>query len=380
MKRLTACIMLTWLTSAQADFTPEKIGLIQTLPSPYPDHWVMVHDFSFFHMFEGEVLVVDPLAEKMNAQYKGMMTASMIAAFETSRKNAEHYVIETFYSRGARGGERTDVVTIYDPVTLGVIDEIEIPAKRISGMPKTTATALLDNDRFLAVYNFTPGQSVSVVDLKNRQFVGEVATGGCGFVLPTGKRGFTSTCANGSFMTSRLDKLGKLEGTSKTDVVFDPENDPIFESPAVVKGVAYFPKFSGRIMPVDVSGKAPKVMDDWWVSGEDERDWRPGGMNVITADSAGVGYLLMHAEGGEGTHKNGGSEVWVLDLKNKKRTARMELANWGISLGTTGDGDNRLLLVTNADMAVDVYRLSDLSFVHTLNTGAATPFLVHGAN
>ena len=75
---LAAALLFAGAT-ASADFTPEPLGQIESLPAEYPDHWAMVHDFSFFHMFEGEVVVVDPLATTVADQYKGMMTASFIA-------------------------------------------------------------------------------------------------------------------------------------------------------------------------------------------------------------------------------------------------------------------------------------------------------------
>lgn len=378
---LVALLMtLAWPGAVAEAFEPEPIGEIASLPAQYPDHWVMVHDFSFFHMFEGKVLVIDPLAQDVGGQYKGMMTASFIAAFQRNKTLNEMYVVETFYSRGARGGERADFVTIYDPATLAVTAEISIPPKRVSGMPKTSAYTLLADDRLLAIYNFTPGQSVSIVDLTGRKFVGEIPTSGCGFTIATGARSFTSICANGSFLTSHLTADGALAGTDKTEPVFDAQQDPIFETPAIVDGVAYFPKFSGQVLPVDVSDEVVKIGETWWLTGEDERGWRPGGMNLITVDSAGLAYVLMHPDGDEGTHKNGGSEVWVFDLPARQRLARITLENWGLSLGTSGTGEGRLLLVTNADMGIDVYRLSDASFVHTLQTGAVTPFLVHGAH
>ncbi|MEM9620572.1 MAG: amine dehydrogenase large subunit [Pseudomonadota bacterium] len=373
-------LLLAFIQSALAEFQPEPVGKIETLPAAYPDHWVMVHDFSFFHMMEGEVLVVDPLAENQASQYKGMMTASFIAAYQRARERNEHYVIETFYSRGTRGGERTDVVTIYAPDTLAVSGEVVIPSKRITGMPKQIATGLINGERFLGVYNFTPAQSVSIVDLENRQFVGEVTTAGCAFVLPNGVRSFTSICANGTFLTSHLNADGTLKDASRSAVAFDANNDPIFEGAAISGGVAYFPTFTGQVLPVDISRDEIAVEDKWWLTTTDERNWRPGGMNVATVDAAGAGYFLMNPDGGEGTHKDGGAEVWVYDLDQGERTARITLTNWGLSLGTTGTGDGRLLLVTNAEMGVDVYRLPGGEFVQTLDTGAATPFMVHGAN
>lgn len=365
--------------NATADLQPEPMGVIESLPAKYPDHWMMVHDASFFHMFEGEVLVVDPLAATAAEQYKGMITASFIAFYQQSSKRNEHYVAETFYSRGARGGERTDVVTIWANDTLAVSGEIEIPAKRISGMPKTIASALTPDERFMLIYNFTPAQSVSVVDLEARKFVAEIDTPGCGFVVPNGKRSFTSICANGSMRTTHMDDDGKAKGHSETPVLFDVNADPVFEGAAMSGGIAYFPTFQGRILPMDVSGETVQAGAPWWLTDENERNWRPGGMKPYATDAAGLGYFLMNPEGGEGTHKDGGSEVWVVDLAKQRRLARIELANWGLSLGTSGSGDNRLLAVTNADMQVDIYRIPVGEFVHTLGVAPQTPFLVHGA-
>ena len=381
MNILTAGVLALAVSASHADFQPEAVGGVDSLPAQYPDHWVMAHDVAFFHMQEGKIVVLDPLGDHLGAQFKGTMTASFIAAYLRGKQRNEHYVLETFYSRGGRGGERTDVVTIYDPSTLTVSAEIEIPPKRITGMPKTTMNGLVGNERFLAVYNFTPAQSVSIVDLDSREFVGEVQTPGCGFVIPNGERSFTSICSNGTFLTSHLDDQGNLAGTSSTDKLFDANDDPVFETAVTVDGTAYLLTFTGEVLPLDVSGEQVSAGARWSLAQNDEeKSWRPGGMNLILADSAGYGYVLMHPEGGEGTHKNGGSEVWIYDLAGAKRLKRMELANWGVSMGTSGTGENRLLFVTNADMGVDVYRAESGEHLRTLSFGAETPFLVHGAH
>ena len=379
--KIVACaaLLMPSLSSAAVGFTPEPIGKVETLPARYPSHWLLVHDFSFFHMSEGEILVVDPLAENLGDQYKGMMPASFIAAYQYGAKRNEHYVVESFFARGGRGGDRTDVVTVWDPATLKVTGEVTIPAKRVTGMPKMLMSGLMGGEKFLGVYNFTPAQSVSIVNLEDRTFVAEIPTPGCGFLLPHGERSFSSLCANGSLHTSHLNEDGTLAGTSKTGVVFDPEKDPIFENPGVSNGVAFFPTFQGRILPIDLADKIPAVRPAWWLTDADERDWRPGGLNPITVDSEGLGYLLMHAEGGEGTHKDGGAEVWVFDLAQGQQLGRIALNNWGISIGATGVGNDRLLVVTNAELALDVYRMPSGEFVQTLNTGAQTPFMVYGS-
>ncbi len=371
-------ILLLMSLGVQAQFQPETIGEVATLPEAYPDRWIMVHDASFFHMFEGEVLVIDPLGTTIGDQYKGMMTASFIASYRYGAKRNEHYVVETFYTRGARGGERTDLVAVYDPTTLTVSAEIEIPAKRLSGMPKDLATGFIGDERFLGIYNFTPGQSVSIIDLESRAFVTEVPTPGCAFVVPNGKHSFTSICSNGTLLTRHLRPNGELRDTSKSEVLFDPENDPIFEAAAMANGEAHFPTFSGRVLPLDVSKDDVTMGAAWWLTGANERAWRPGGLRPVIADSAGSGYFLMNPEGGEGTHKDGGSEVWIYDLQARSRVQRVVLKNWGVAVGVGGSGDERLLFVTNAEMGIDVYNAIEGSYVKTLNTGAQTPFFVHG--
>ena len=365
---------------ANAEFTPESIGTTLTLPRDYPDHWMLVHDVSFFHMLEGEILVIDPLAENLQDQFKGMFTASFTATFKASADRGEFYVAESFFSRGGRGGERTDVVTIWDAQTLTVKEEIQIPPKRISGMPKTLMSGFIEGEKFLGIYNFTPAQSVSIVNLKTREFVGEIPTPGCGFLLPNGQRSFSSICANGTLRTSALNDDGTLSRTVKTSVVFDPDKDPIFESPGLAGHTAYFTTFQGRVLPIDTSGDELQVGKAWWLTDSTERNWQPSGMMPITVDSAGTGYLLMNPQGGEGTHKDGGTEVWVYDLEMAKRTGRIKLNTRGISLGTTGTGNMRLLIVTNAEMGLDVYRIPGGDFVQTLSTGAQTPFMVYEVN
>ena len=163
----------------------------------------------------------------------------------------------------------------------------------------------------------------------------------------------------------------------KTEPVFDAEDDPIFESVGRLGDKAYFPTFQGQVMTLDVSGDEIKVDGFWWLTEEDERSWRPGGMKPIAIDAAGRGYFLMNPEGKEGSHKDGGAEVWVYDLANQTRIDRIELNTWGLSLGTAGSTENALLLVTNAEMAVDVYALPEGEYLRTLQTGAATPFMVY---
>ena len=368
--------------NAEVEFKPEPIGKVLSLPKPYPSHWIMALDSSFLHMLEGQVVVLDPLAEEVSDQYKGMYTASFMAAIAQSKERNEHYVAETFFSRGGRGGERTDVVAIYDPATLSVIEEIEIPPKRVGAIPKRIAMVLTNDQRFLLVYNFTPAQSVSVVDLESRKFVGEIDTPGCAFVIPTGKRGFSSICSNGALYSVRLNKKGKAASTKRTKAFIDTNDDPVFEAYGSSSDTAYFPTFQGNVQPVKLSGNTAEPKTPWSLVTAKEREagWRPGGSIPIANDKSGELYVLMHPDGGDGTHKNGGGEIWVYDAANQSRSRKFELKNWGISLGMTGGDGRQLLTVVNAELGIDIYDAATGEYLNTIAAHLDTPFRVDGAN
>jgi len=378
------CWFLLVLTSgiafADGPLKPEPLNQHTSLPDTWPDHWLLVHDLTWFKFLEGRMLVVDPLAADVAGQFKGSMSSSLNGAYERSLKRNEHYIAETFWSRGNRGGERTDTVTIYDRATLKYLDEIIIPPKRLSGMPKNISTAITPDERFLLIYNFTPSQSVSVVDLESRRFVGEADIGGCGFVIATGQRSFFSLCSNGTVRVVHLDDTGRVQGTQTSPQFFDADEDPLFETAALSPGKAVFPTFQGRIVEIDTRREMPRIMKPWWLTTSQERGWRPGGARPAVADASGLLYVLMQPDGAEGTHKNGGSEVWVVDQKTSKRLSRIVLKNWGIALGATGKGENRLLVVTNGDLGLDIYRIPEGAFVQTLAVAAEAPLLTLPVN
>ncbi len=363
---------------AQSTFQPEATGKIDALPQKYPDHWLMVIDYSFLHMRDGKVVIVDTQATTAAEQYKGKLPASLLAAYTFSGRRAEHYVAETFYSRGGRGGIRTDVVTIWDTAKLSVLDEVEIPAKRLSGMPKRLSIQLIDDDRLLLIYNFTPAQSVSVVNLETRTFAGEVNTPGCGFMIPTGKRGFSSICANGALLSTTLNADGSVSATHRTKPLIDVDDDPVFEAMARIGDIGYLPTFMGRVVTLNLARNKPRQLKTWsLLSAADQAEgWRPGGILPIIEDPAGHIYVLMHPEGYDGSHKDGGSEVWVFDAARHQLLRRIPLKNWGISLGMTGSQEQPLLIVTNADMGIDVYDATQGAHLKTLGISLDTPFSV----
>lgn len=371
---------LVWMfvTPAHAQLAPEPFGQVKTLPVPYPDHWVIAHDAAFFHMSAGKMVVLDADAKTQPEQFKGMFDTSLIGSFAQATTRAEMYVAETFYSRGTRG-VRTDVVTIYDKATLAPIGEIILPGgKKASTMPEKYSLQLIDNEKLLLVFNLTPATSVTVVDIVKRRVIHEVPIPGCSLVYPTGKRGFSSLCSNGSMYSVQLDKRGKVAKKHRIDAFFDVDNAPLFEKPVYIKGVAYFPSFLGKVQPIDMRKSKPELKASWSLLTEDERKsgWRPGGWQLNASDAKGRMYILMHPKGKNGSHKDGGSEVWVFDVKKKKRVEKIVLKTWGVSISVTQD-ESPLMLVTNAEMGIDVYQVKSGEYQHSMAFGQETPFVVH---
>lgn len=358
----------------------ETTGRSATLPLQYPNGWFLVQDMAFQHMLDGRVVVIDPDADSEPAQFKGMFNNSLIGNIAMSRRRHEIYSVETFYSRGNRG-KRTDTITIYDTRTLSPKGEMVYPdPKRFMGMPERYALVLRDNDRLLLSFNFTPETSVSVINLDTRKFVNEVEIPGCVMVYPTGKLGFTSICSDGALLTTELDKDGKTLKQTRLDPFFDPDTSPVFETPAIVNGTAYFFGFAGTVHTVDLSGAVAHVGKSWQLVPANERgdNWRPGGVTVVDTDTHGHFYLLMHQGGHEGTQNDPGTEVWVYDAAGSQRINRIRLKTPALSVAISGD-DKSLLLASNVNMNLDLYDARTGKWIKTIDgMGLETPLMAYG--
>jgi methylamine dehydrogenase heavy chain len=358
----------------------EETGHTASLPRDYPQSWFLVHDVAFHHMLDGNVTIIDAAADSVPKQFKGLINVSLVGNVGFSKKRHEIYAVETFYSRGNRG-QRTDVLTIYDTRSLSPVGEVIWPKpKRFMGMPERYAVALLDNDRLLLAFNFTPATSVTVINLDTRKIVNDVEIPGCSLVYPTGQTGFTSICADGGLLSTELDADGHTVKQTRLPPFFNSDTEPVFERPAIINNTAYFFGFAGPVHSVDLSGPVASVGDSWQLVPEADRakNWRPGGIAIVDTDSQGRFYILMHPDGHEGTQNSGGSEVWVYDAAGRQRISRIKLKNWGLSVAV-GGGDKPLLLVTDADMKLDIYDADSGNFVRTIDgVGLETPLIAYG--
>jgi methylamine dehydrogenase heavy chain len=344
-----------------------------TLTAPASKHWVWVNDFVFPHMVDGMAYLIDG----DTGRYLGTLSTGFgFAHVVLSRDGELIYSPETYFSRGTRG-TRTDVVSLYDPRTLSPVGEIPIPPKRASNLPMIGNQVLTDDDRFLVIYNFTPAQSLTVIDTKTRKFVREIESPGCALVYPTGPRSFFSVCGDGSLLLVTLDDSGGAQ-QKRTEPLLSMGDDPVTEKAVRIGRVWYFVTFDGRIYPLEVDSQRALVHPIWWLTSEAERKqgWRPGGLQQL-AVNAGQSrlYAIMH-RGGIETHKDPGKDVWVFDVSTKQRVQQIALKNLATSIQLSSDAHPLMYSIFLDGTDLDVYDAASGKLLRSVEHIGTTPTIM----
>ena len=270
-------------------------------------------------------------------------TLSLTPWTPTLRRHVERgeiYAAETHYARRF-DGERTDVLRIYAHATLSPVGEIPIP-KKIAAL-HSQYLGILDGGRYVTVYNLTPAQSVSVVDVENRRFVGEISTPGCALTLPAGERGFLMICGDGTLQWIGLDENGAEAARVRTDAFFSVEDDPLFDHPTRTTTGWQFLSFGGLTMEVVVEDGQIVVGEPWSIVGDGDEGWRPGGDRPLAFHAGHDLLLVLMHQGGVDTQDDDGTEAWVLDRGSQRRIGRITFEAPASGLLVV-EGDEPLLL------------------------------------
>ena len=335
-------------------------------------HWVWVNDLVFPHMADGMAMLIDG----DTGRYLGTLSTGWgFVRVLLPQDGKLIYSPEIYFSRGTRG-VRTDVVTIYDAHTLSPVKEIQIPPKRSANMPMMANAVLTDDDRYMLIYNFTPAQSVSVVDMKSQAFVREVETPGCALVYPTGPRTFFSICGDGALSLAQIDDSGNVTLT-RSAPVFSPAKDPVTEKAVRIGKTWYFVSYEGQIHPVKATASDASVEAAWWLTSEAERKqgWRPGGLQQLAVDSHSHLYAIMH-RGGPETHKDPGKDVWVYDIATHQRVKQIALSNLASSIQLTTDDKPLLFSIFIDKPVLDIYDAADGRLLRSVDQVGTTPALL----
>ena len=367
---VAALAALVWSAGASAQLPPDEIGTV-TLDAPSP-HRAYIIDTQFDNATTGKVVVVDPEEKKM----LGMIPTGYLAPSVLSHDDTRLYSADTFWSRGVRG-ERTDVLTAWDTQTLEPSWEVEIPTKRANILMERNMLTMSNDDRFVYIYNFTPATSITVVDTDNQSVASEIDIAGCVLNYPIGKRAFGSLCGDGSFQTVKLDDSGEEVSRSRTKL-FDPNKVAMNERAVRDGDMYYFTTLDGVIQPLDVSGKTPKVGKRWSLFTDAQRDagWGVGGWQLMAISPAlNQLYVLVHKDHGDRNWEDPSDTIWAFDLDTHEKVGELKTENYVWSLNATHD-DEPLLLGVNIDGGLDVFDLTEMEYMHTVDGISAIPALV----
>jgi methylamine dehydrogenase heavy chain len=370
---MAACLALSVLRPmpVAAALPADPAATVQSLPKSASPHWVWVNDFVFPHMVSGKAMLVDGDTGRFLGELDTGFGAMHVVL---SQDGQVIYSPETYFSRGTRG-ERTDVVTLYDPANLAPVGEIVIPPKRSSNMPMIANAQLTDDGRFLLIYNFTPSQSITVVDTRSRKFVGEIETSGCALAYPTGPRSFFSLCADGALLHTLLDESGHTKKRDRTEPLFDVDHDPVTEKGVRLGDTWYFVSFGGTMYPVKLEQGSLKLQKTWVLltAAERSQKWRPGGLQQLAIHS-GLNrlYSIMH-QGPLETHKDPGREVWVYDLAQQSRIQKITMKNDSGSIQVSHDPHPLLFSIFIDSNVLDVYDATSGNLLRSVTDIGTTP-------
>lgn len=268
-----------------------------------------------------------------SGKMEGSIPAGFVADLAIAPDNGNFLVSETYWTHGSRG-QRQDMVTIWDAKTLNLVKEIPLPGRALMGGKIHNFQLSADGSKAY-VYILLPASSVVWVDLKKDAVGGTVEIPGCALIFPWGDSHFASLCADGSLAMVDLSGGGK-GAVTHSKPFFDGTNDPVYENSFgdPKTGKALFLSYSGLVYQVQL-GADPVIEKPWSIqqaaglapagTGVQELAWRPGGGQPAALHRAsGRLYVLMHM-GNYWTHKQGGTEVWVLDTNTKKIVKRIPL-------------------------------------------------------
>ncbi len=337
---------------------PAEHMKVEALAAAGP-HWVYVFDEAFFNETDARVHLFD------GDTYRrlGQIDAGFTPGFNLSPDGKTTVVATTYFARGSRG-TRTDVVEFTDNATLATTREIVLPPKRAMTLPTLFNVTYSDDGRLVYVAYVTPAASFGVLDPAAGTVLGEIDTAGCVMVIPSGPNRVSSLCESGRVLTVTLDAGGHESSRAMSEPFFDADKDPVFMQGVKIEGGFAFLSFLGEVHEVDFSGAAPAFSPAWsLVSATEKGHWRPGGSQV-GAVHRGLHrmYVSMHV-GGEGSHKDGGTEIWVFDMTTHRRLARWPVG----TMGTMGNLGTVLAVQVSQDGAPILFAATDKSDVVVLD-------------
>lgn len=350
MRVITFLMLCLGFSVSIAQIQPQTMGPPETMPDP-GENWIMAVTDDAGYIYDAS-----------NGEMVGLISISgHTPAVQPSFARREFYAAASYYSRGSYG-DRTDILGIHDFANLSPIAEVEIP-KKITALNFRTYIGLMSGGRFVGVSNMTPAQSVSIVDVEAREFVGEISTPGCALIMPVADNGFMSLCGDGTLQLVQLDASGSESNRVRSNAFFDIQEDPVYDRPVATEDGWLLISNAGKVFEITTAGTSINVGDSWSILTEEdaEQGWFPGGNQFYSIHKdLGLLYVAMH-EGEQYTHHEPGTEIWVFSIDSQRRIARIELEIPAPVIMVTQEAAP-LLIVGNTEDETHVY--DALKFTH----------------
>lgn len=316
-----AWILLAVAPAAQAVLPVEEIsrGKFPAIDA----YRIFLADPVMAHLVDGRTHVIDG----KDFRYLGQVGTGYAGPTALSRDGKTLYVATTYYSRLSRG-KRSEVLEAHRTDDLSFQWEVEIPPKHVQGLPIRAMLATTADDRFVLVQNATPATSVTIVDVQAKRVTTELPTPGCYGVIPwpSDARRFSAVCGDGTLATYQIDDKGMLASNTFTPAFFDPDKDPVFMHFEWLGDKLVFVSYLGAVHTIQLAGGKATPEPPWPLvdAAARKQGWRPGGYQLFAVEPrSGRLYVGMHDKGAEGSHKTPAKEIWVVDLKTRKRIERV---------------------------------------------------------
>jgi len=326
---ISASLLLALSSIAMAQsFSPEK-AFTEKLPKNTGQEWFWAYGFRMPSAVDGQAFLFDEHGERLGQLSTGFWFNSLINA----KLRNEIITTETYFSRGTRG-ERTDIVAIYDAQTLSPKKEIVIPPKRMSSVKNSGLMALTDDQKFALIVNYTPAQSISIVNLELGEFVEEVETPGCSVIYGAGNRNFYAICANGSFMQIKLNKDGTVIERRRSKKLFNAVDDFLSIAASRIGNTWYFVSRQYNVYAIKMDGDTIELLNTWPLANETEREdnWTIAGLDHTAAHEASNRlYVLMH-QGESHQFEEPGTHVWVYNATTGEKLQEIELEEMSLAV------------------------------------------------
>jgi methylamine dehydrogenase heavy chain len=350
---LALCLTL-FAPFANAQIAPAQ-ATIETMDDP-SENWFIKKTSNGGYIFDA-----------ISGEMQGLVSLSRhTPAVQPNPARREIYAAESYYSRAVRG-ERTDILAVYDYENLSPVAEIEIP-KKITILPFRTYIQLMGDGRHVGVFNMTPAASITIVDVMDRELVGEISTPGCALIMAVGNNDFLMICGDGTMQLIQLDSDGNESNRERSDTFFSVDEDPVFDRPVPFNGGWLLTSHFGQVFHVTVDGDDIEISDGWsMLSAEDTAEnWRPGGGQLMSVhEGTGLMYHVMH-QGGDYTHHDPGTEVWVYNIASQRRIARIEMPVETSTIMVTQESEPKLI-ISDEEGGLHIYDAIKMKLERTIH-------------